>query len=122
MEMSRKNGKRVFIYDLFLILALLVIGLSALFIFRACTKEGNYVRVLIDGELVARYSLSVDAEYTLNGGTNVLKIEDGKAYMIYADCNENPGKKCTRQEKIHRELQSIDCLPNRVRVEVEIAE
>ena len=120
--MADKNRNRVFIYDLILVLLLLVVGLSALFIFKAVTKEGNSVRVLIDGELVARYSLSVDGEYSINGGTNILKIENGKAYMIYADCNENPDFKCTRQGKISKELESIDCLPNRVRVEVEIVE
>lgn len=111
------NTKKI-VFDCILVFTLLAVGISAYFIMRSFSEEGNSVRVLVDGEEVGRYSLSVDGEFVLNGGTNILKIEDGKAYMIYGSCNEKPSMKCTTQGKISRELESIDCLPNRVRVEI----
>lgn len=91
----------------------------AVFIFATQILTGNgrtgYVTVRVDGELTASYDLAVSQEVSLNGGTNTLRIEDGKADIIWADC---PDKICVRQREISRNRESIICLPNKVVVEV----
>lgn len=78
-------------------------------------KDGDYVVVKVDGNEVARYSLTQDGEYSLNGGTNVLRIENGKAYLVSANC---PDHLCVKQGKIDQSGETITCLPNRLTVTV----
>lgn len=78
-------------------------------------KEGDYVIVRVDGTEVAKYSLSVDGDFELNGGTNVLRIEDGKAFLIYADC---PDHLCINEGKIDQSFETITCLPNMLTITV----
>lgn len=80
------------------------------------SEDGTRAVVRVDGQTVAEYRLNVDGTYTLNGGTNVLIIEDGRAHMEDADC---PDKLCVKQGAISRTGQCITCLPNRVTVTVE---
>ena len=104
--------------DLILIGVILAIALSALGIMQLFKKPGAYVCVKIDGVEVATYSLSVDGEYVLNGGTNVLKIENGEARMIEANCPTMGDTRCTAQGKISKTTESIYCQPNNVLVTV----
>ena len=104
--------------DLILIGAILAIALSALGIMQLFKKPGAYVCVKVDGVEVATYSLSVDGEYPLNGGTNVLKIENGEAWMIEANCPTMGDTRCTAQGKISKTTESIYCQPNNVLVTV----
>jgi hypothetical protein len=78
-------------------------------------EDGAFVRVSVNGEAVAEYSLYNDGEYEINGGTNILVIKDKKAYIKYASC---PDGLCKNQSKIHMSGERIVCLPNRVLVEV----
>ena len=108
-----KRSKKL--YDVILIVSLLLIcaiSISALLIFR---KEGKSVLIEVDGKIVAVYSLSKSGEYTLNGGSNILIIKDGAAYIKEADC---PDKTCVRRGKISHSGESAVCLPNRVSVRV----
>lgn len=108
----KKTAKR---YDLILIALLLLLSalsVVALLIFRA---DGRSVRVEADGKTVAVYSLSADGEYPLNGGTNVLVIENGEAFIKEADC---PDKTCVRTGRLKHVGESAVCLPNRVSVTV----
>ncbi len=73
------------------------------------------MRVSVGGEVICEYSLSTDGEYALNGGTNILVIEGGEAYIRWADC---PKQFCVNQGRISRTGQRITCLENRVIVEV----
>lgn len=101
-----------------IILASILLAVLAFFLaFELTKKEGAYVSVAVDGKEIARYSLSVDGEYTLNNGTNILKIENGEAWMIYADCPKrlNP---CTKQGSISKTREVIVCLPNKLTVTV----
>lgn len=114
--MQEKNlGKRKITADIVLILVLLIVGLSVFLIIELTREAGAGVRVYSDGEIVAEYSLSFDGEYTLNGGTNILVIKDGKAYVTHADC---PDKLCMKQGKISKTGEKIVCLPNRISIEV----
>ena len=104
---------------------LILIGIIVAVIAAVCltvflTKEdGACVIVRIDGKQVATYSLLEDGEYSLNGGTNVLRIQDGKAYLTEADC---PDHLCVKQGKVDQTGETITCLPNRLTVTVYGAE
>ena len=101
--------------DIIVICSLLILSLSVLLISAITRKPGATVRVEIDGDLVAEYPLSVNGTYTLNGGTNVLVIEDGRAYLNYSNC---PDHTCERTGKIHYIGEKIVCLPNLVTVSI----
>ena len=101
--------------DLVVIGVILAVILVLFAVMQLFKKEGDYVVVRIDGKEVAKYSLQIDGEYQLNGGTNVLKIQGGMAYLTYADC---PDHLCVNQGKIHQNGQTITCLPNRVTITV----
>lgn len=94
------------------ILAVILIAFAVMFLVK---KDGAYVVVRVNGEEVAKYSLEDEGEYELNGGTNILRIEDGKAYLISADC---PDHLCVKQGKISKSGETITCLPNRLTVTV----
>ncbi len=82
-------------------------------------KEGARVIVRVDGQQVATYALSDAGEYPLNGGTNILCIRDGKAFLTDANC---PDHLCVKQGKIDQTGETITCLPNRLTVTVYGAE
>lgn len=104
--------------DFIFIGAILAVALI-LFAIQALTQDyGEYVVVRVDGKEVARYDLNENGEYVLNGGTNILKVENGEAWMLEADCPQISGKKCTAQGKISKEGQTITCSPNKLTVTV----
>ena len=111
---NKTRGKRL-IYDAILVLALLLVGLSALLIYKSCASGGVSVSVSVGGEEVAVYPLDIDARYAINGGTNTLVIKDGEAYMESASC---PDKICVNYGKIRLMGESIICRPNKVVVTV----
>ena len=114
--MQVKNlGKGKNIADIILVLVLLIVGLSVFIIIELSRDAGDCVRVYSNGEFIGEYSLSEDGEYSLNGGTNVLIIENGNAYMSHADC---PDHLCIKQGDISRTGEKIVCLPNRLSIEV----
>ena len=98
-----------------LIAAMLLLAgvLYLIFVMNGTAAEGVVVR--IDGEDVARYSLYANGEYPLNGGSNILVIENGYAWLREANC---PDSLCVKQGKISRTGQVITCLPNRLTVTV----
>lgn len=108
-------GNKKPVADIVLIATILVIALSVFLITELFSKDGELVRVSIDGEVVAEYSLSADAEYSLNGGSNILVIEKGEAYIKWANC---PRQICVKDGKISKIGQRITCLENRIVVEV----
>jgi len=108
------NTKRL-IFSIALAALLLAVGISVFLIMEAAKDDGATVVVSVNGEHVAEYSLSRDGEYSINGGTNILVIKNGMAYMKHADC---PDKLCVNTGKICRTSEKIVCLPNRVMVEV----
>ena len=98
-------------YDIFLILALLLVAVALLALNFITRTESNYVDVTEYGKLVATYSLDVNGEHALGGGSNILVIEDGRAYVRYADC---PGQHCVKTGKIHYVGESITCAYNEI--------
>ena len=115
--MKTENAKQTprLRYDLILIGALLVISIGVLLVTTLTRREGGYVEVEQSGRVIATYSLAIDGEYSLNGGTNILVIEGGVAYLKDANC---PDKTCVKTGKIHYVGQSIICLPNEISITV----
>lgn len=105
--------------DVILIASILVVAIVLFVAMELTRQEGAFVLVRVDGQEVGRYALSEDGAYALNGGTNVLRIEDGTAYMTEADC---PDKLCVHQGRISKSGQVITCLPNKLTVTVRGAE
>ena len=101
--------------DIILICAILAAGLVCLALFSILKEDGAYVIIRVDGEETARYSLEDNGEYALNGGTNILKIENGAARIIEAEC---PDKLCINFGTIDEGGETITCLPNKLTVTV----
>ena len=112
--MKRLEKKRLWL-DLGLIAFFLLLSAVLFMALRAGQTDGAGVVVRVDGQEVARYSLAQNGRYELNGGSNILIIEDGAAYLTDADC---PDKLCVKQGKIRVSGQVITCLPNRLTVTV----
>ena len=108
--------------DFILIGAILAVALLLIAVISLSKKDGAYVIVTVDGVETARYGLYENGEYELNGGTNVLKIENGEAWMIEADCPTLGSTRCTAQKKISKTRETIYCQPNNVLVVVYGAE
>ena len=99
-----------------ILFAVLLLVLLCCFLFRG--SNGETVQITIDGEIYGTYSISEDQEIPIiinHRTTNVLKISDGKADMVEADC---PDKLCIHQKAISKNNETIVCLPNKVVVTV----
>lgn len=105
--------------DIILVASLLVISLSVFIVVRLTKQDGDVAVVSVNNVVVGEYSLSVDGEYSLNGGTNILVIENGKAFVTYANC---PDGLCVNQGKISLTGDRIVCLPNKLMIEIRGAE
>lgn len=106
-------------WDIVLILA--VVLLAGVLYFSGILRakgEGGYAVVYIDGKESARYSLSEDGVYTLEteAGYNILKIENGVADIIKADCRDEI---CVKHRPVSLVKESITCLPHKLVVEIE---
>ena len=113
MRKLLSNKKRA---DLILVVALLLLAGALYLTLNANRQEGGLVVVRVNGVETERHSLALDGTFPLNGGTNILVIRDGQAWLSEADC---PDLLCVKQGKIHYTGQVITCLPNRLTVTVE---
>ena len=120
--MEKTEKKRLRRNDVIFIVALLLVVAvtgACLYFFRG---EGDTVTVSVDGKVIATYPLDVDRVEDIRTGTdglNRLVIRDGKAWVETASC---PDGICAAHKPIHREGESIVCLPNRVVVAVQTAD
>ena len=105
--------------DFILIGVIIAVALVLLLCVNLTQKEGACVVVRIDGNEIGTYPLFASGMYSLNGGTNILVIENGCAYLKEADC---PDHLCVKQGKISKTGQVITCLPNKLTVTVYGAE
>lgn len=107
--------------DIYLIGILLIIFLLILGGVKLTQKGGTEVVVSIDGAEAYSFPIDEDLEFEItgyDGGTNLLIIENGYAYLKEASC---PDKLCVHMGRINKDGQSIICLPNRVVVEIRSA-
>ena len=106
--------------DLILVAVLLVAALALFFVMRSLqardTGTGAQAVVTVDGKEIGRYPLKKNGTFPLNGGTNILVVENGEAWVSEANC---PDKVCMGMGKISRNGEFIACLPNRLLVVVE---
>ena len=106
--------------DLIIVGVLLLAALALFFLMRARqdrdTGTGAQAVVTVDGQEIGRYPLSKSGTFPLNGGTNILVVENGEAWVSEADC---PDKVCMGMGKISRNGEFIACLPNRVLIVIE---
>ena len=109
------NRKKSPVFDLVLIGGLLLLALVSYLLFAGGKSEGNVAVVCVNGVETDRYPLFQNGRYPLNGGSNILIIEDGFAWLEDADC---PDKLCVRQGKVHLDGQVITCLPNKLTVTI----
>ena len=111
--------------DIILIAGILVVTLlSFIFIYKPFEKTGknegedvtdNVVIVRVDKNIVGTYSLDVDGQYVLNGGTHLLVIEHGVAHIENSLCKDHY---CEKQGKISKNNQTLTCLPYKLTVTV----
>ena len=109
---NKTNGYRL---DIIVIASILLASLSLLLILNLTKKEGALAVVEIDGQVVAEYPLYKEGVYSLNGGTNVLVVEGGTAYLNYSSC---PDHTCENIGKIRYVGETIVCLPNKVTITI----
>lgn len=107
----RKKG----LFDLLLIGGLLLLALLCYLMFAGGKSQGDVAVVRVNGEETGRYPLYQNGRYELNGGSNILIIENGSAYLEDANC---PDKLCVRQGKVKLDGQCITCLPNKLTVTI----
>lgn len=106
-----------------LLIALLAVAsvLALVVMFGVGQSEAQAVDVSIqvDGKEIERYSLAElegqTKTYQTVYGKNVLRVEQGRAYILEADC---PDKLCIMEGKIQHPGQILVCLPNRFLVEL----
>jgi hypothetical protein len=71
--------------------------------------------VEINGTVAGEYPLDIPGVFSLNGGSNVLVIENGEAYLNYSNC---PDHTCEKTGKLRYVGETIVCLPNKLSVTV----
>ncbi len=104
--------------DIIFIAAILLIAAVGLFYLYVLREGGDTVKVTVDGELYAVYSLDesvTEDVHSGENGVNRLVIKDGKAYIESATC---PDGICVSHPPVFRNGESIVCLPNKVVVTV----
>ena len=114
MDNQKKKTRNSLILIGILLGVALIAGLGLYFL----PGEGDTVTVQVDGKVVGVYPLSQDRVEDIRtgkDGLNRLVIKDGKAYVEEANC---PDGVCANHSPIHRDGESIICLPHRVVVSV----
>lgn len=110
-----KNGLKK--KDIVLVIIILVVaGLCLLLHMLVGEKSADYITIKVNGKVEGIYSLAEDKEIKLNNGSNILKIKNGEADMVWADC---PDQLCVKQKAVSKNKESIICLPNKIIVEVD---
>ncbi len=112
--------KKMKIGDFIVIGIILVLSLSIYFVTTKKTINSNdkSVQIIVDGKIYKEFpltnqnkSITIDTKY----GHNIVKIEDGYAYMYESNCSD---KICIHMGKIKDAGDNIICLPNRVLVKI----
>ena len=104
--------------DILLLIGIVLVGAVIAIVLLFSQKSGTTVEVRVSGQVVKSFSLEDTVTYEIEGaggGKNILRIEDGEAWVEEADC---PDKLCVNMGKISRVGQSVVCLPHEVVVEI----
>ena len=97
--------------DLILIVLLVILSLTPL-IFNIESNK-NIAEVKLNGNVIRQIDLSKDDTFVIDseGGTNIVKIEDGKIAIVEADC---PDKVCVKTGAISNAGEVIACVPHKL--------
>jgi len=104
--------------DILLLAAVLGVGLLLAVLLLLTRREGAEVQVRVAGRVIHSFPLDKNAAYTItgvDGGKNLLVIQNGYAWIEEADC---PDALCVGMGRIRRVGQSVVCLPHKVVVEI----
>lgn len=102
-------------YDL-LLAAILLLAAGVMWFFVRPAGEGGWAVVTVAGEEIARYELSREKLVTFGEEEyNVLRIKDGKAAVIEANCGDYT---CVRTGEVSKAGETIICLPHELVVEI----
>lgn len=103
--------------DLILIAVILIAAISSLLLFKISLKEGDYVQISVNGEVVYTLPLDTDTEKRIEteNGSNTVLIKDGTASVVSADC---PDKICVSHRSISKSGETVVCLPHKLVVEI----
>ncbi len=103
----------------FLIIAILLFtaGVSAIIILLLPSK-GKTVNIQVNNKPYKKYSLLKNrtVEIKSESGYNILKIEDGYAFIEKSDCKNQV---CVHHKKINKNGENIVCLPHGVIITIE---
>ena len=106
------------INDIILISLILLLTLTIFIVFKLNSKDGNFVKVSVNGEITNNYPLDQDIKTVIKSGNNfenLLVIEDGTAFVKSANCRD---KICVHHKKISKTGETIVCLPHKVVIEI----
>ena len=114
-------SKKRFRNDIILALSVLGLALAVFLVFYLGGSAGERVRVEVNGELIAEYSLYENISADVNFGENSdyvnhLVIKDGKAYISEANC---PDGVCKAHRAVSKRGETVVCLPHKLVVEIE---
>lgn len=120
MPVNKKTLKN----DIILVSVILLLAVIIFAVFKITMKNGDYVVVSVSGVEEMRFSLYENREVEIISGqngeyTNILVIEDNKAYMLQADC---PDGICVEHKAISKTGETIVCLPHKVVISIEAGE
>ena len=103
--------------DVILILTIVFLTVIAAVLYFQLQKPGKTAVVIKNGEKVAAYSLNenITVPVTDESNTNILVINEGKAYISQADC---PDKICVNHHPISKAGETIVCLPAKLVIEI----
>ena len=95
------------------------LALCAFFAFAFSGGRGdNFAEIAVDGETVERLPLSGeprDVTVRAGGGFNVVRVGEGRAAVVSADC---PDRTCVKNGEISRPGEGSVCLPHKVVVRI----
>ena len=100
---------------LIIVLALIPVLFMIFNMYGALHADNPELVVYVDGEEYGRYLLNEDRTIDI-GGTNICRIEGGRAWMTEANC---PDQICVHSAAIDEKGGNIVCLPNKIILTIE---
>lgn len=115
----KKDIYKIRFSDILLSILIIVLALSMYFFIyiKKHSSIGRQAIVTVNGKEYGNYSLDTDQMITIktDNGFNCLKIENGTAKIVDADC---PDKYCVNQNGISHKGEVIVCLPHKLTVQI----
>lgn len=104
--------------DVMLLAVILALGVIGILILIGNRDAGACVSITENGEVIGIYALDKDCDVlieTEDGGSNLLRIAEGKASVVSADCHNQD---CVEHKAVSQSGESIICLPHKIVITV----